>query len=758
MPKPSLDLSRFFRFGRPRSQEPPQSVHSSIQNTHESKNISVDGDMNHINYNYTNTVVNQNSNKFMVELLEKTIPGAAFDSSARDPPPRCHPGTRLAILARCLDFIADASDEKKVRWVVGAAGVGKSAIMQNVAESPLPSVSVRASIFFSINGRSDGTKAIITLAFQLAAKCEPYRQFIEHEITRDPSLPQASVSVQFKKFVIEPFVHHPQLNSLGRVLIIVDGIDECEKSHTQRELLQLISNLCSTYPTSPVLWIIASRPESHITSFFAQDTVKAVYEREEILVDSDEARSDVEKFLRDELIKIQKEFSLNPQSQWPQEHELWKLANAAGGLFVYADTAMRYVGDRTSGNPTSQLNDVLKVIDAHPLPNISQEEHPMARLDVLYAQILSKIPERVMINARKILLALVWDSRGEECFRKGNFLLLCNWLDMTCDDAYAAIRLLSSVLDAPEREKAHRLQLRSYHKSFIDYLSDSNRSRFSSTIEARQLEIELTFKVLKQTPDGIDFGDLNMDYAIRGSKSFKIGTLMCSSGAEGNISLSWSPGGETDWDDNKVRLHMYKSAISNVVEGFRHGELAFHTEFCIRLITTRWDSYILDRFPFRELQNVVFAGSRHHEFVQHGILKEVSARMIDFTHIIPWYTRLRVCRPTATMQNLSDPWNPGCKHSRVGDWGEGKDDDWNTDFRTGGVFDSCDFCLQRLERQLDACKTRFSDLLATFLFTSTDKSFVEFRFIDPDDGVSEWTYRLVYYILEEERRRLGSAV
>ncbi|EKM76814.1 hypothetical protein AGABI1DRAFT_115493, partial [Agaricus bisporus var. burnettii JB137-S8] len=220
MPKGSLHIPRFLRFGRSRSLKPPPGP-LYVQNTHEPKNVSVQGDGNY-------------------ELLEKTIPGAAFDSSARDPPPRCHPGTRLAILARCLEFIANAADEQKMRWVVGAAGVGKSAIMQNVADSCLPSESLGASIFFSINGRNEGTKAIVTLAFQLAAKCEPYRQFIEREIARNPSLFQSSLSVQFKKFITEPFIHDPLLHSIGRILIIIDGLDECDQLHTQRELLQLI--------------------------------------------------------------------------------------------------------------------------------------------------------------------------------------------------------------------------------------------------------------------------------------------------------------------------------------------------------------------------------------------------------------------------------------------------------------------------------------------------------------------------------------
>jgi hypothetical protein len=69
----------------------------------------------------------------MKDLLEKTIPEAALDSSA--PPPWYHPGTLLAILERYLHFIVNCSGQKKICWVFSVAGVGSSAIMQNVAES-----------------------------------------------------------------------------------------------------------------------------------------------------------------------------------------------------------------------------------------------------------------------------------------------------------------------------------------------------------------------------------------------------------------------------------------------------------------------------------------------------------------------------------------------------------------------------------------------------------------------------------------------
>jgi hypothetical protein len=123
----------------------------------------------------------------MEKLLQHTLIGAEVDSSDRDPPPRCHPGTRLAILQRCLDFIVKCVDEGKLRWVVGPAGAGKSAVMQIVAEK-VPDDIIFASVFLSVDGRQDGSKVILTVAYQLAVKSERYHQFIWREITRDPSL------------------------------------------------------------------------------------------------------------------------------------------------------------------------------------------------------------------------------------------------------------------------------------------------------------------------------------------------------------------------------------------------------------------------------------------------------------------------------------------------------------------------------------------------------------------------------------------
>jgi GTPase SAR1 family protein len=84
---------------------------------------------------------------------------------------------------------------------VGAAGVGKSAIMQSVVEdksNDLSDIIVGATIFFSIDGCQDGTKTIMIIACQLAVNLESYRQFVQGEVTPDPSLLQKSLQAQYE--------------------------------------------------------------------------------------------------------------------------------------------------------------------------------------------------------------------------------------------------------------------------------------------------------------------------------------------------------------------------------------------------------------------------------------------------------------------------------------------------------------------------------------------------------------------------------
>lgn len=475
--------------------------------------------------------------------------------------------------------------------------MGKSAIMQSLAEDKshvLSDIKVGATVFFSNNGRQDSTKTITTMAYQFAAKLEPYRRFIQGEVTRDPSILRKSLSTQFARFIIEPFIHLQMLDHSSRVLIIIDGLDECDDP---LELLDLVGDFCLTYPTSPIVWIVASRPEPHITSLFAQPKIAPAYEKEEILVDSNRAREDVERYLCDELKKIQMaSISLQNLSRWPSEDDFLQIVCEADGLFVYASTVVMYINNPAYGNPVSQLEDILEVIRTGKKDAVPGKGHPMARLDALYAHILSKVPADVMVNTRKLLLLCLDEYWGDASFQ-----FHCNMLRMARHTAYGATHHIHSIATIPGPAEASKSRLQLVHKSLEDYLKDYQRSGFSVDInsELQQLRAQCALRVVEEVPNGINFGGLSR-HSLDGG-IFRNGRGACE-----RIFLSWPVDercGESQ--DRQMRLDMYRESVWEVMCGFRRREATFQSLSCIQLLTRCFVEPPVD-FPNPTLREIAF--------------------------------------------------------------------------------------------------------------------------------------------------------
>ncbi|KAF9440368.1 hypothetical protein P691DRAFT_126138 [Macrolepiota fuliginosa MF-IS2] len=389
-------------------------------------------------------------------LLEHIIVGAEFDSSGHRS--SCHPETRLNISRNIQAWMHNLAREYKILWLSGPAGVGKSAILQTIAEAEAasPTSILGATFFFSRpNERNDPQCVFITIAYQLSMKYPAYRKYIVELLTFNPAMVKKSMQEQFKAFIVQPFAIKELLaRSHDTALILLDGLDECEGDDAQREIILLISKFALQYPTSPLIWLIASRPESHIQDTFSLDAVRLSYGRMEVDVDSDEGRHDVEKYLRDNFADIRKQHRRSiPSSlqQWPSESDFTAIATRSSGLFIFPSTLIRFIGDEDYADPISRLKIVLDVIKSTTLS--PGGKNPFATLDALYTRILSEIPPDVSQTTLSLLEFGVGGGR-----------------------AYGALRRLHSVIEIPEPEDAFEDHLYAFHASFYDYLSSPSRS------------------------------------------------------------------------------------------------------------------------------------------------------------------------------------------------------------------------------------------------------------------------------------------
>jgi hypothetical protein len=435
------------------------------------------------------------------ELLSKhIIQGAEHDSSARDPPPQCHPGTRISIRDRIMVWFYDKEKRELILWIYGPAGVGKSAIVQTIAEALAAAGCLGASVFFSRpNGRNNSRSVFITIAYQLAVHIPAYCAFISEKLASDPQLVNKGMKEQFKIFIMEPFVEK-KIGADGKTWgILLDGLDELDEKHWQREIIRLVTAFALEHPDVPLVWVIASRPEPHIINTFKEKQTASSYREEFIPVDSPEACRDVERYLRSSFVTICQEFPHIVPQDWPEEIKLTKLAHAASGLFAFANVAVRFIEDAKHADPITRLNDVLAVIERSRVD--SGDEQPFAHLDALYMRILTSIPRKTWLLTQQVLVVINRLPFPVIRCTKGLSVIL----GIELSKIYTAINDLYSILDISYDVYS---PLHFHHASFLDFLREDTRSKEFYTpfqaifqhIEERGLRIWLDFK--KQSPPG----------------------------------------------------------------------------------------------------------------------------------------------------------------------------------------------------------------------------------------------------------------
>jgi hypothetical protein len=444
-------------------------------------------------------------------LLKASSPDATYDSSARETPPRCFPGTREQYIEDIVNWVAASACDNPlpILWMKGLAGVGKTAIAQTCVEKLKEMKKPCLAFFFSVNGRSKHECFFPSIAYQLSTISPAYRTLVDQKLRNDVTLVNKCMESQFRSLLLEPLEELAQANQeeSGRIPVFLDGLDECEDPDAQCRLIEMIA--AARDKTRPLCWAFFSRPESHIEGVFSRPEISA-FCYSTVLPVSHDADGDIELYLRSGFANILQRFNASESSWKPSDEDIRLLVRAAGGLFIYAATVLRFISQSRCLGPEKALRVVLATII-----NRGREGEKLApgslfaELDAFYMLIMQRITPDMFPRIQLLcsLLHYFYNSSLETHSALVSSIVLSNIMEMsalefktTCDYLGAVLRVhdeapivqlnqryndahsfsVATWDDVGRLRKDVQFQLGGsvtfYHKSFHDFLVDPERS------------------------------------------------------------------------------------------------------------------------------------------------------------------------------------------------------------------------------------------------------------------------------------------
>jgi len=372
----------------------------------------------------------------------------------------CMRGTRRDVLFQLENWLDDEIN-KRVFWLNGLAGTGKSTITQTFAEMSFADGKLGASFFCSryFDDRSNLRSIFPTLAFQLAHRYPRFRRELLPILTANPNIGRETLCSQMEKLIVGPFQAMET-----RTLIIIDALDECRDEEPASAILSVLSRYAGKIPS--VKFFVTGTPESRIRSGFRLESLQPyndVLRLHDVQISPLDI--DIELLLKTQLTEIAKNLSNhNLTKDWPGPQDIDILCKKAAGLFVYASTVVKFVGSQHH-SPDERL----ALITSPPQDTSHQGK---SGIDLLYTQVLEQAlrdGDEDFCSHFKLVVGTVL-----LVFHPLSISALSDLLRNrgTPPSIYNTLHNLHSLLLIPESPED---PVRIFHKSFPDFLMDPAR-------------------------------------------------------------------------------------------------------------------------------------------------------------------------------------------------------------------------------------------------------------------------------------------
>ncbi|CDO75276.1 hypothetical protein BN946_scf184497.g7 [Trametes cinnabarina] len=415
-------------------------------------------------------------------------PNARFDY-ARSGRSECDTETRREVLASIWSWLMPNDPRLEtlpdslftvpqgfsMLWVKAMAGAGKTTLAQTVAEWCAEANILGASFFCGRDGaRSDVLRVVQNIASEIAFQNADFRKALCAAAKANPHIQTAHVSQQLKTLVVEPLrVATAQGSFPTNLVVIIDGLDECNDDNAMSVVLQALS--LHAEDLAPLRFVITSRPVENITRGYRvlEELKRKTFEFALDEIPADIARHDTSTYMRSRLAQIKRGrvdagFTCDPD--WPSQVDFEKLVSLTDSLFIFAATAMRFIEDPQVSDPETQLASLLASAKGAKLSRSATS--PLWQLDALYLESLRKAFPSMGPTLRSIVKLLLGTiAVVEEQLSPSGLEAL---LRLRPGTARGTLNRLQSIIYVPPVEEEPK-PTRFLHLSFPDFIIDPSR-------------------------------------------------------------------------------------------------------------------------------------------------------------------------------------------------------------------------------------------------------------------------------------------
>jgi hypothetical protein len=270
---------------------------------------------------------------------------ASFHWYILHPRPVCLPNTRVDLL-REIHSWADRQDERCIFWLRGLAGTGKSTVARTVARSYHEKQRLAASFFFSRGSGDVGHagKFVTSIAVDIANNVPALKPYISDAVKERIDIASRSLREQWDCLILIPLLKLANSDNPvpAPLVLVVDALDECNSDNDIRTIVQLLAETKSL-PKVRLRVLLTSRPERPIRNGFRR--IPEVKRQDVVLqnIPRSIVDHDIALLLQHDLQLTRRELHL--PAGWPGAEITAQLVQSAGGLFVWAATACRFIRD-----------------------------------------------------------------------------------------------------------------------------------------------------------------------------------------------------------------------------------------------------------------------------------------------------------------------------------------------------------------------------------------------------------------------------